>query len=356
MPDEQPPPSDLLPSAADWQIVAIRDVIVCATGEDDHSIPLEEFYAYPPVGTEPAERFNGAVLEVNLGDGIKLGRVSDNDAERIMDACAPAGQNFSPVRQFGQRYAFYINHLVEKATENLYDFDIDRLGVALALSRLIRDNGFSHQYAARVIEHAGTEPTIRPLAATEGHVVYRLHGGREWLDGAEAEELASLLEAYRSIELPSRVREALWRSEYASHMARGDIMLATIVSGLEALLKVGRSRPENQFKRRAAALACDLSVEGVDEALCERAYKGRSDWVHANLEGGPGSEKERRRWIDDAAKMRDLLRVACRKAVEDNDFRAIFRNGQAINRRWPAPAPKQRKRTLRQRFRILLRG
>lgn len=238
-----PRPLDRPPGIADRQIVAIRDVIVCATGEDDHSIPIEEFYAHPPVGTEPAERFDGAVTAVDLGDGIKLGRASDDDAERIMDACAPAGQNFSPVRQFGQRYAFYIDHSVEEATENLYGFD-ERLGVALALSRLTRDNGFSYQYAARVIEHAATEPTITPLGATEGHVVYRLPGGdREWLDAPETRELASLLEAYRSIELPPRVREALWRSEYASHMARGDIMLATIVSGLEALLKVGRGRP-----------------------------------------------------------------------------------------------------------------
>jgi hypothetical protein len=188
-------------------------------------------------------------------------------------------------------------------------------------------------------------------------VVYRLPGGdREWLDAREAEELASLLAAYRSIELPPRVREALWRSEYASHMARGDIMLATIVSGLEALLKVGRGRPENQFKRRATALARDLGLEGVDEALCERAYDGRSDWVHASLDGDPGSEEKQQRWIDDAAKMRDLLRAACRKAIEDADFRAVFRNGQAIKRRWPAPVPERRKRTLRERLRILIRG
>jgi len=354
--DEQPLPADLPPGAADRQIVAIRDVIVCATGEEDHSIPLEEFYAHPPVGTDPEERFNGAVAEVDLGDGIKLGRVSDDDAERIMDACGPAGQNFSPVRQFGQRYAFYVDHSVEEATENLYGFDADRLGVALALSRLIRDNGFSYQYAARVIEHAATELTITPLAATEGHVVYRLHGGREWLDGEEAEALASLLAAYRSSELPPRVREALWRSEYASHMARGDIMLSTIVSGLEALLKVGRGRPENQFKQRATALAGDLGTEGVDEALCERAYAGRSDWVHASFEGAPTSEEERQRWVEDAAKMRDLLRGACRKAIEDADFSAVFRNGQTIKNRWPAPAPARRKRAVGERLRILLRG
>lgn len=344
------------PSLGDRQIVAIRDVIVCAS-EHDNTVTREEFRGHPPVGMTPRPLYENSVPEVHLGGNIKLTQVPRAEAEQIMDACTPAGHNFEPIRQFGQRYAFVREYSVEEVVDDLFGFDDGgELGETLALSRLIRDNGFSYQYAARVIEHADGTPTIRYLDATEGHAVYRLHPGREWLDAPEAEEFALLLEAYRSAELPPRVREALWRSEYATHMRRGDIMLATIVSGLEALLKVGRGNLTRQFRKRVSALARELKIEGIDEALCDRVYDARSDWVHAGLDGGPSSEEEEQRWIKDTASMRDLLRAACRKAIEDSGFRSVFVDGAAIKRRWPVPAPERRRRTIAQRIRILLRG
>jgi hypothetical protein len=335
MPNEQSLPQTTL-GLSDRQVVAIRDVIICASDPDDGAIPLEEFRAHPPVGTPPADRFDSAVLEVDLGDGIKLGRVSDDEAERVMNACTPAGQNFAPVRQFGQRYAFYREYSLEEIGEDLYGFDDGgKLGAAIALSRLVRDHGFSYQYAARVIEHAASEPTIRPLAATQGHVAYRLQSGREWLDGPEADGLAALLQAYDPAELPPRISEALWRSEYATRMSRGDIMLFTMVSGLEALLKVGHSQLSRQFKKRASALARDLRVEGVDKDLCERAYDGRSEWVHAVRGSVDIADEKAQLWVEEASKIRDLLRAACRKAIEDPEFRQVFTDDTAIEARWP---------------------
>jgi len=325
------------------QIVRVRDAIVCAAELDETASDAER-HQHPSVGIE-RDLPENAATSVSLGEEITLTCLPTEEADAIMDACEPRGRNFDPARQFGQRYTFVRERSIEdEAGAGPAQFDEDRkLQDALALSRLIRDNGFSLQYAARVMDRADGEQVIRPFAATDGIAVYRLLPGREWLDGPEAEELAKLLDAKWSAELPARVKRAMWRAEYASWMHSADIMLLVVISGLEALLKVGYRDLTAQFKNRASALAADLGVEGISKRLCRRMYIGRSDWAHGshvNLFGREGappiSDEKERKLRDEIAKLRDLLRIACRKAIEDPEFRAVFTDDAAIETRWPS--------------------
>jgi hypothetical protein len=326
-------------------ISRIRDIIICAAETTD-SVTPEEFRAHPPVGA-PERLFPNAVSEVELGDGVKLLSLPGEEADEIMNACTPCGVNFNPIRQFSQRYSFVRNRTIEEVDDSYFNPDEDgRLYDALSLSRLIRDHGFSLQYTARVVDHENGKRTIAYRASSEGAAAYRLTPGREWLDGPEAAELADLLAAQRSAELPNRVTRAMWRSEYATRIGWADVMLPTLIGGLEALLKVGRGQLTAQFKHRATAVAAELGVDGVSKSLCARMYDGRSDWVHGShvqlfdRAGGHGAtDAEEQRVLHEIATMRDLLRTAVRRAIEDPEFRAIFTDNDAIEMRWPAPRP-----------------
>jgi hypothetical protein len=258
---------------SDLSIVRVRDVIVCAAEAAD-SASEEDWRDHAPVG------FDDMTETVNLGESVTLQTLPSEEADSIMDACEPRGRNFDPVRQFGQRYSLVRERPVEleqRAGDATFDED-DHLQNALALSRLIRDNGFSLQYAARVSDRADGEQIVRPTGFFEGTAVYRLRRDREWLDKAEGEQLAVLLGHYRTAVLPSRVKRAIWRADHATWQRWAEVALPELVGGLEALTKIGRGQLTAQFKRRVTVLAADLNVEGVDEALCERMYDGRSDW------------------------------------------------------------------------------
>jgi hypothetical protein len=95
----------------------------------------------------------------------------------------------------------------------------------------------------------------------------------------EAGELRDLLAAYWQLgdQIPHRVMRAMWRAEYATTIRWGDVSLPTLVSGLEALLKTERHAATKQFKKRAAALASDLGIEGISEEWATDIYDARSD-------------------------------------------------------------------------------
>lgn len=327
----------------------VRDVLVCAA-EGSESVTTEEWEAHPPIGA-PRSLFPNAVSEVDLGEGIRLLSLPNKEAEEVVRACTPRGMNFDPARQFGQQYSFVRERTLEEIDGHDSYFNPDEDGKlydALTLSRLIRDNGFSLQYTARVIDHGDGRRTIAYRASSEGNAAYRLGPGREWLDGAEAGELRALLDAHRTAELPPRVQRAMWRSEYATRLAWANVMLPTIIGGLEALLKIGRGYPTRQFKVRSTALAAELGIVGVDEDLCAEMYDGRSDWVHGShvklfgREGaGAPDDSEAQRVLGQIATMRDLLRAAIRRSIEDSDFRAIFASVPAIERRWPVTPPRR---------------
>ncbi|HEY2333653.1 MAG TPA: hypothetical protein VGH58_01425 [Solirubrobacterales bacterium] len=340
-------------------IVRVRDLIVCA-GDPSLDVPIEEVYAHPPIGWErhpgDAERFAEIVDMIDLGDGIVIEELDRDIAELVMNACTPRGHYFVPVRQFGQRYSFVKEVALDELEQRHFAWDTDgTLDDALTLSRLVRDHGYSTQYAARLIDYDDGQRCIVYVLHREDKSIYRLRRDREWLDAAEGRELAGLLAAYWECreELPPRVRRAMWRMAYAPRIRWADMVVPILIGGLEALLKVGRHGLTEQFKKRAPVLAADVGIDGFGEDLAERLYDGRSDWVHGShvqLFAGPSPSAEtpgeeepegpqssdEQSALAEVALLQDVLRGAVRRAIEDAEFRQIFVADETIAERWPA--------------------
>lgn len=70
------------------------DVLIATTSHEAGT--LEEYRAHPPAGQPPVE----------LGRGITIEQLPQDEADAYMDACEPRGMDPPAVRQFGQRYAF----------------------------------------------------------------------------------------------------------------------------------------------------------------------------------------------------------------------------------------------------------
>jgi hypothetical protein len=341
-------------------IVRVRDLVICA-GDPSNHIPIEEVYAHPPIGWDrhpgvDDERFGETVDTIDLGRGIAIEDLDRDTVELVMNACTPRGHYFVPVRQFGQRYSFVKEVPLNELDERHYAWDTDgTLDDALTLSRLVRDNGYSTEYAARLLDYEDGQRCVVYVLHREDKAIWRLRRDREWLDAAEGRELAALLAAYWECreQLPPRVRRAMWRMAYAPRIRWADMVIPILVGGIEALLKIGRRDLTQQFKKRAPALAADVGIDGLSEDLAERLYDGRSDWVHGShvqLFAGPSTGAEtpteeepegpqssdERSAFAEVALLQDVLRGAVRRAIEDAEFRQVFAVDEAIAERWPA--------------------
>ena len=266
-----------------------------------------------------------------------------------MNACSPRGHYFVAVRQYGQMYSF-VRDVDPAEADAALTWDPDSaLRDVLMISRLVRDNNYSAEYAARITTYEAGEQMVmyRPVPNI---YVYRLRRDRDWLDEGEATELRNLLAAFWAVQesMPARLRRALFRTEYAGWSAWADAMLPTLVGGLEALLKTEKGHATRQFMTRVPLLAEELGIEGLSPAICERLYDARSDWVHGShvrlftgekevdeaLQVG-GQTQEERDALADIAGLQVVLRAAVRRGLEDDDFRQVFVDDDAIRARWP---------------------
>jgi hypothetical protein len=332
----------------------VRDVIVCVN-DPNVEIPSEEFEAHPPIAFfdlygEPTE-------PVELGRGIRIERLPHEEAELVMNACTARGHYFVPVRQFSQVYSFVrdLDPTSEEALASRWDDEEGTLYDALSLSRLVRDNGYSTQYAARITDYENGEQRVMYASESESKFVYRLRQDREWIDREEGAELRDLLAAYWAADLPPRVRRAMWRTEWACWLRWADLVIPVLVGGLESLLKTERHPATRQFVVRVPLLADALTVAGVDRDLCDRMYDARSAWVHGapvelfsrREDGGPQTE-EQRDVLADVARLQDTLRAGIRHCIEDEACRGIFADDDAIRNRWRVPGlPRGRERAAR---------
>lgn len=336
----------------DAPIVRVRDVVLCL-GTADQVAP-EEFRAHPPIaGAVERRNSPGTAGGTDLGRGLRIDRLSSGEEKLVMTACDPRGHYFFPIRHNIVRHVLILD--VDSGwEERLYHWDPDGvLFRTLTLSRLVRDNGYSLNYAARLVDYEDGEQMVVYLAPSEGKAAYRLRTTRDWLDAQDGAELRALLSTFWDMEpeLTSRLGRAMWRMEYASWLGWADLALLMLVSGLEALLKTERHRATQQFKTRVSALARDLAIDGVDQDFCERIYDARSEWPHGahvrmflppnEADGGLGGTvvvpvtEEELQVLADVALVQDVLRGAVRRCIEDKDFRAIFLDDQNIRGRWP---------------------
>ena len=290
------------------------------------------------LGEPPA---GGLGLGAALGDGIVLQRIDDDEAEAVMDAAEPAGENYDATRQWSQFYA-----LVREVDEAEYEETGDNYDVGglmnetIALSRLIVDNAYCSEYAARLIDHNGRRQ-IAPILSFEQRLSYRLREGRFWVTEAEAGELAALRTSYRAVKgtLSGRVSRAMWRAERSTHTRFLDEAVMHVVTGLEALLKTERHQATNQFTTRALprGRAWAQPRRRLDRDL-RRALPKRHTGVRSHSSPLPGGRPADRRYpaaISQVARAQDLLRAAVRRAIEDGAFCEKFATDDAVRIAWP---------------------
>jgi len=142
----------------------------------------EEFAAHPPAGTPP----------VDLGRSLRLERLPDAEAERLMDACMPRGWDPIPTRQQSQRYSFVRDNAPEPERP-VFDPD-ETVLAALALSRLVVPHSAGFEWALRVADYGDGRRRLMPLDPAAGFLGYLPdRTARNWLDLPQAEELRELL-------------------------------------------------------------------------------------------------------------------------------------------------------------------
>jgi hypothetical protein len=351
-------PSFISRAPTEAAVVAIRDVLVVPTTivEGD----------YPGVDEQPA-----GDPAVELADGLMLERLPAQNSELVMNACTQRGHYYLGVRQFGERYAFVrrVDPAIYEGERSFGWDDGNVIWFAILLSRLIRDNAHSFEFAARIVNHDDGIQQVIPVNPLRYGVTYRLHRDRDWLTASEAGELRQFFADNWAVKdaLPWKVIHALNLSEDAVHVHLGILQRALLLisTALEGLIQSHREKVSKQFRERLPQLAAEADVDGVDEEFAAKLYEARSEAAHgaqvSMFQPKPASERpadaeEREQphgepeppaeeepespeadedMAAPVALAQDLLRAATRKAIQDPDFRRIFESDETVAARWP---------------------
>jgi hypothetical protein len=231
------------PGGAD--IVRVRDVLVVTgtPGTDLEGVDHSELATFPSWDlvkgrTDPPP--------IELGRGLVLAKLDHDEAELVLTACSSRGHFFVPVRQFGEMYSFVREIDPAELEESHWVSDPDRvIRDAVAMSRLVLDNGYSTEYAARIFDYANEEQQIMPTPGPTQYA-YRLRPtAREWLTVSEADELRNLLAEYWALgdDLPERVAHGLWLAEYLVSARWLDVIAPPCCGRQSRTLSSGRSSP-----------------------------------------------------------------------------------------------------------------
>jgi hypothetical protein len=277
---------------------------------------------------------------VELPYGVRIEQIDDALAERLFDATSPRGEDWSPTRSFHAVHAYVREVWTEDgghAADGVGRWDHERrLWPVAQLSRLIRDDNASTEYAVqRQIRADGSERLV-PFDGYESHVVYRLYPEQAgWLDCDEAVELKALIEAFWSEpDLPARVRRALRQADAVTGERYVEDAMPQVVGAFESLVKIGHRFVTAQFSQRVPALVAEVGVE-LSVAECRDVYDDRSALVH-----GAGLDLSVPHEFDEFGRrfnsLQEALRRVVRRAIEDRDFAAIFEDDARITQRWPA--------------------
>ena len=162
-------------------------------------------------------RPDNRVGPVNLGRDVRIEWIDRDTTELVMNACQPRGHYFFPIPNPGPIYSMVRTMPLIEREKHAYRWDPDGvLRDALTMGRLIRDNGFSTQYAARITDFEGDQQQIMYVPNSQDAIIDCMRPEREYLTGGEAEELANLLDAYWQIgdDMPGRVTRAIGRMTY----------------------------------------------------------------------------------------------------------------------------------------------
>ena len=313
---------------------SVRDVLLVLP---NHNAAHDDFEAHPPVGS-PA---------FDLGGGLRLEHLDSDLADLVMNACTPRGHYWFGVRQFGSLFAF-VREIPDPETarwEWTWDTD-NEIWFAIVLSRLVRDNGYSTEFAARVVEHEDGEYQVIPVNAPASVATFRLKPAeRDWLTVEEAGELRDLVQALRDRgwELPERVIRAVNRAEDAVISRYLQQQVIMIGVGLEALVNTDRQKANRQFKIRVSALSELVGGGVMTRSQAAKLYDARSEAAHddqvrvfsprvgqgaGGVEAPMGGDPAGVQLLQDGLR---ILRGTIRKSIVEPAFARVFTDGASID-------------------------
>ena len=223
------------------QVVQRQDIVLmtsaCFAGLPHDKLPCPNFVKLP----------------FNLGRDIHLEELPDGLAERVMGACEPAGENFRPVRQFGQLYTF----VRRNPPTDAWDRDM-RLQQCVAISRLVKPTSVGFEYSARLeFDHRGEALSIAPSAATGfgAQAWIASENQDDWFEKTDIDSLKNLWGEINFPLVPERIGRAFWYHEYAARTEFAAIRWVLVCTGIESLINTGADRVSKQFITRMPALA-----------------------------------------------------------------------------------------------------
>lgn len=263
-----------------------------------------------------------------LGEEFWVGSLPNGiSPDLVFDACAPAGMNFRPVRQFGMRYSYC--RRVRPDQTNYYDWDSQSwLGRTIFLSRLLRPTTIATDFSARLYFEGRELKTIvaGPTQGLSAHAwVVADDDWRDWLSVSELEQLRELLPKY-NLTAPDRVRQARRHIDHAFHAFYLDQRCASLVTSFESLLKVSDYGSTKQFASKAPRLAEMLGQE-LTGAEAEELYNDRSAFVH----GSPVSFSDLSgELIEKYNRFERVLRLALLRSSTEPSFAELFSSPESV--------------------------
>jgi hypothetical protein len=256
--------------------------------------------------------------------------------------------NLEATRQFGQLYSFWREVPEAEYEDERFVWDTSgAISEAIALSRFILDNAHCFEFVGRIFDRSDGHRRVVPLLGYDSRLAYRFRNDRFWMTQGEAEELRGLLDVYREVKdaLPDRVRRSLWYADRSAYCRFINEAVTNIVTGLEALLNTGEEEPiAAQFVKRSKAVADELDIE-TSRTYWRWVYEIRSKAVHGGesmlvaLAGWDETRGDPPSDVAKVAKAQDVLRQTVRRALEDEEYRAVFLAEESIRARLPLDAP-----------------
>jgi len=257
---------------------------------------------------------------------IWIARLDQSLCQALLDACAPAGENFKPRWSSRCSYAFYRENA---PAGDKYSFDADNaLYACIALSRIVHPTAVGFERAARVLQWPNGDRQIVPAVQRYLNPYANvLDPGENWLLPEDLPVLRDLLDAFHAGQLPPRLASALWHHEAVARHYFIDLRWPILTTCLEALVKIKDEKlPSGRFAgstkvfvdRLLVLASLDASLAVTEEELRDM-YEQRSLLTHglAFVDLSPALKSLYR-------SQERLVRGIIRKALLDATFRDIF--------------------------------
>ena len=274
---------------------------------------------------------------IDLGSDLEVVPVTWEIDRLIRKSCDPPGRQRFDLAIDLRGAPLYAFQRVNAPREPHFTWDSDdRLQLCVALSRFVRPTSISLSYAVRVIGHltTGLHEIIPGPVRGSGGEAWTATPEHDWLTLDDFRELRVLIAAFlpKPFAIGSRLQHAMWYHEYAARTYVVDVRLPFIATAVEALVTTSSGSPTRHFIKRLPQLAAQLGLQAISNADATEMYSLRSNLIHGAKHGGLGTDD-----LEFYRRMEDVVRLTLKRAVIDDEFRAIFDTAGAIDAAFPVP-------------------